>query len=135
LGGELYIAYVANNGSNDLIVTKSKDLVNWTTTTVTGQTSPMGPALTAFGSNLVMVYVASNGSLDLIATTSTNGGTTWTPGKALAGPQTSPMTPALALFGSPVVLVYVSNDTSQRLIAATSPDGVNWQPGVNVTGP
>jgi DNA-binding beta-propeller fold protein YncE len=47
LGGELYIAYVANNGSNDLIVMKTKDLGHWTTTTVAGQTSPMGPALAA----------------------------------------------------------------------------------------
>jgi hypothetical protein len=134
LGEELYIAYVANNGSNDLIVTKSKDLVHWTTMTVTGQTSPMAPALTAYGGNLVMVYIAENGSLDLIATTSTDGGATWTPGKALASQQTSPMTPALAPFtGNTVVLAYVSNDTSQRLIVSTSSDGINWQPGTNIT--
>jgi hypothetical protein len=72
-----------------------------------------------------MIYIADNGSLDLIATTSTDGGTTWTPGKALAGPQTSPMTPALATFYGPLVLAYVSNDTSQRLIVSTSTDGIN----------
>jgi hypothetical protein len=52
LGGQLYIAYVANNESNDLIVMKTKDLGHWTTTTVAGQTSPMGPALAAYNGNL-----------------------------------------------------------------------------------
>lgn len=135
MGGELYIAYVANDGSNDLIVTKSSNLSSWTTTRVTGQTSPGTPALTSFGTTLVMVYRADNGSLDLTATVSINGGATWSTGKAINGPQTSPMPPSLATFTNTVVLAYVSNDTSQRLIVSSSSDGINWQPGTNVTGP
>jgi hypothetical protein len=146
IGGELYIAFVANDGSHDLWVTKSSDLTNWTTTPVTGQTSLGTPALTSvtdipgstfLGNTLVMVYAADNGTLELISTVSTDGGATWSTGVAIAGPQTSPMPPALATYIRPgqagrgglytAYLVYVSNDSSQRLIVLTSSDGINWE--------
>jgi hypothetical protein len=84
--GEYFVlAYVANNGSDNLLVTFSEDSINWTKSArVTGQFSALAPALTVFNDKLVLAYVANDGSDDLLITTSTNG-TTWTPSTRVTG--------------------------------------------------
>jgi hypothetical protein len=109
-GHNLVLAYVANNGSNDLLVTFSANGVSWTKSTpVTGQQSPVTPAIAVMPNpvdsptpfttfNLIMVYVANNGSNDLLVTTSVNG-VNWTTSTQIAG-QSSRVAPALRISES-----------------------------------
>ena len=132
-GQYFVLAYVANNGSNDLLVTFSDDSVNWTKSArVTGQFSDLSPAITVFNGKLVIAYVANNGTNDLLVTTSTNG-TTWTPSTPVTG-QSSGHAPALAVLGDELVLAYVANNGSNDLLVTTSTDGVNWTTSAPVTG-
>jgi hypothetical protein len=105
LGNELVLAYVANDGTHDLLVTTSTNGASWTTSTpVTGQTSPVTPALSVIPNptsseepfttlNLMMVYISDSGTNHLLVTTSVDG-VHWTPNTPIGG-QSSRVTPAL----------------------------------------
>lgn len=130
---ELFLAYVANNSSDDLLVTSSVDGINWSNPSlVGGQSSSMAPALADLGGELVMAYVANNGSNDLLTTLSSNG-TSWT-SSYLVGGQSSRATPALAAFYNELVMVYVANNGSNQLYVTTSTDGIHWTTSTAITG-
>jgi hypothetical protein len=126
------VVYVAANGSNDLISTSGSP-GGWTTgTPVTGQQSPIAPAMTRFGQYFVLAYVANNGSDDLLATFSTDA-VNWTTGVRVTG-QFSALSPALTVFNNKLVLAYVANNGSHDLLVTTSTNGVTWTPSTPVTG-
>jgi hypothetical protein len=90
----LWLDYVANDNSNRLLVTSSFDGVNWThSAQVSGQFSPVAPALTEINGTLWLAYVGTDGSNRLLVT-STGDGVNWTPA-AFVGGQSSPAAPAL----------------------------------------
>ena len=124
-GGEIFLAYVANNGTHDLMVTNGTGGYWNTSTPVTGQSSSMSPALTFFGDELVLAYVANNDSHDLLVTSSTDG-VNWT--KSTKVGVSSAVAPALTTFGNQLVLAYVANDGTDNLLVAVSTNGVNWTP-------
>jgi hypothetical protein len=79
------VAYVAANGSNDLLSTAGEPGGFWTTgAPVTGQSSALPPALAFFNGNEVLAFVANNGSHDLLVTTS-NGDGSWTTSTPVTG--------------------------------------------------
>jgi hypothetical protein len=98
----LVLAYVANNSSNDLIITTSSDGKTWTPDTqVSGQSSEMTPAISAFtepngNQKLLLTYIAANSSNHLIVTTSSDA-KTWTPNTQVSGGQSSKFGPALTV--------------------------------------
>jgi hypothetical protein len=77
------LAYVANNSSNDLIVTTStNDADDWSAPGLVGnsessQAAPALPSVDGVGAGLPMVYVANNSQDHLLLATSDNGGSTW----------------------------------------------------------
>jgi len=135
----LVLAYVADNASNDLLITTSKDGIHWTADTQvkgpedeTPQQTPLAPALITYvvccseQETLLLAYVANNGSNDLFVTTSTDA-LNWTKSSPVQGQQSS-VAPALQtpLFAQDVMMAYVANNGSHDLLVTTSSDGIHW---------
>jgi hypothetical protein len=58
---ELYVAFVANNETNSLLVSKSADGQNWSDNVwAGGQLSKFAPALAVFKNELYVAFVANN---------------------------------------------------------------------------
>jgi hypothetical protein len=143
-----FLAYIAKNGTDDILVTTgtahTNGSVTWSAPTNTGQKSKTTPAISAyfFPTFIVMVYVADNSSNNLLSTTSTNG-TTWTPSKKV-GNQSSALAPSLAACsgcgtGGDVELAYVANNSSRHLLVSTGTfnleeTAVTWSSGIEVGG-
>jgi hypothetical protein len=122
----IWLAYVANNSSNDLLVASSPDGLTWTTgEQVGGQSTGLSPAMVIFKDQLVIAYVADNSSRDLLITTSSDG-INWSQNKQVTSQQSSSHSPALAVYDKKLVLAYVANNPSNTLLVTTSSDGVNW---------
>jgi fructose-1,6-bisphosphatase/inositol monophosphatase family enzyme len=137
--GQLVMAYVANNVSNDLLTASSTDGINWTgSRLVSGQSSKTAPALVVFGGQLVMAYVANNASNDLLTASSTDG-ISWTGSRLVEGQQ-SKTAPALAAVtdgeghDQQLVMAYVANNASNDLLTASSTDGITWTGSRLVSG-
>ncbi len=115
--GTIYMAYIANDPSNRLIVTSSRDEENWTSPyAIPGQSSKAAPALaySQYTGRLYMAYIA-NDSSNTLYVTSTSNGVNWTPSCAIPG-QSSKAAPTLVATENGLVMVYLCNDTSNRLL-------------------
>jgi len=123
----LWMAYVANNASNDLLIANSADGTTWTEgALVTGQqSSSKAPAMVIFQKKLVLAYIANNSSNDILITTSQDG-IHWSSNATVTGQQSSSHAPALTVFKDKLVMAYVANNPSNTLLVTTSTDGVNW---------
>jgi len=141
---ELVLAYVADNTTNDLLITTSAGGDLWTKPTLvkgpqdeTPQQSPLAPALlfyytcseNAVGCPLLLGYVANNGSNDLFVTTS-HDALNWTKSSPVQGQQSS-VAPALGIAPSlhadpAVIMAFVANNGSHDLLVVTSSDGTHW---------
>jgi hypothetical protein len=128
VGNTLVLAYVANNSSNDLLVTTSGDGGStWTPTarinTASSKTAPTLAVLPeGLVNTLVLSYVANNSSNDLFVTKSSDGGSTWTP-SVRVNTQSSKTAPALAVVDNTLVLAYVANNDTNNLLVTKSGDG------------
>ncbi|MFZ0666141.1 MAG: hypothetical protein WAM97_10325 [Acidimicrobiales bacterium] len=128
------MAYIATNGSHDILVTTTTGDGSWSTPVNTGQQSKATPAITQdyYGcEELVIAFVADNTSNDLMTITSTDGGATWSSATEVGGPsspQSSKRAPAItdwptdnapsaaSDYGNALLMAYVANDSSNALI-------------------
>ena len=91
-GSALLTAFIANNSSNDVLVTSSRSEVNWSNNTSINQTSKSGPALAVFGGKLWIAFIANNPSNDVLVASSSDG-INWSGNTSIN--QTSKSAPAL----------------------------------------
>jgi hypothetical protein len=119
----LLTAFVANNGTNDLLVASSGDGVSWSGNTRVGQSSKAAPSLAVFNKRLWMAFVANNGSNDLLVTSSADG-VLWTDNTRIG--QSSKFAPALSVFGDQLRLAFVADNDSNDLLVVSSSNGANW---------
>jgi hypothetical protein len=144
-GNQLFwVAYVSDNGTNDVLVTNSTNSgATWSAPVNTGQKSKASPSITAdsFG-DFFIAFVADNSSNDLLLTASTNGGAAWSAGKLVDGQQSKaaptldewfPQNPTSV---DQVILSYVADNRSNALYVTTSTDGegTGWSRGTSVDG-
>jgi hypothetical protein len=134
--GNFVMAYIANNGTDDILVTTYSGSA-WSKPVNTGQQSKFTPSIIADGppigcDELVIAYVADNRSNHLLTTTSTNGGSTWNKPTIVGGtssPQSSKMAPSITATGSgededALVMAYVANNSSNDLVVTQgNPNG------------
>jgi hypothetical protein len=125
---------VANDSSNDLIVTTSTngEGTDWSPDALVGspaQASKFAPTLgwnAASNYDLVIAYVADNSKNHLLTTTSSNGDATdWSPSALVGNPaQSSQAAPALPnWFVNPIPMVYVANNSKDHLLLTTFANG------------
>jgi hypothetical protein len=124
------MAYIASNGTNDILVSTSTNKGSTWSTVNTGLQSKMTPSITqdqGLGcGELVIAYVADNSTNDLLTTTSTNGGANWNAPTLVGGsssPQSSKTAPAITGWdgdetdnSNDLIMAYVANDSSNTLI-------------------
>lgn len=126
--GKLYLAFVAENGSNDIFVCSLPSGGSWSKAAVTGQSCHFSPSL-AVGESLYLVFAAANGSKDLLLS-SLNSNGTWS--EAVALNQSTSATPCAVAFGSGLATGFVANNSSGEVLLAYSLNPSSSWTGGNV---
>jgi hypothetical protein len=124
--GELYLAFVAANGSEDIFVTSIAAGGSWSTATVTGQSCHFSPSLAVLGETLYLVFAAANGSKDLYLC-SRNANGTWS--GAVAMNQSSSATPCAVAFGSSLSAGFIANNSNGEVLLASASNPSSWSSG------
>jgi hypothetical protein len=124
----LYVAFRANDASNDLLITSSSDGVNFTAAT-TYPNIQMGsaPALAVFNSKLYVAF-RSNDSRNILFISSSSDGVTFPAATPYANIAMGGA-PSLAVFNSQLVVGFRANDPSNTLFMTASSDGVSFPAG------
>ncbi len=124
--GDLYLAFVADNGSNDIFVCSLSSGGAWTMGPSTGQSCHFSPSLAA-GESLYLVFAAANGSKDLLLC-SLNANGTWSAAAPMN--QSTSATPCVAEFGSGLSAGFVANSSSgELLLVSNSNPTTSWSGG------
>jgi hypothetical protein len=130
----LGVAFVAANGSNDLLVCFSGDWIAWSGASQINQTSKLQPAFTGWSDYYVMVFVSNDSSNRLLTcTTTTNAQDQMVWSGANESGQYSKAAPSITGLGSTLWMAFLSNDSSNNILVCSSPDGINWS-GATKTG-
>src|SRR5215470_16683042 len=125
------LGFVANDASNQLLVSHSADGQTWSPNThVQNQASKAAPALAVFDGKLWIAFVANNASNQLLVSESA-GGKNWSPSTQVQN-QSSKAPPALGVFDSKLWIAFVANDASNQLLVTHSAGGKNWSPSTKV---
>lgn len=125
---KLYMAFVAENGSEDIFVCSLAVNGQWTLGPSTGETCHFSPSLAA-GETLYLVFAAANGSKDLYLS-SLNANGTWSDSVAIN--QSTSATPCAAAFGSGSSLSvgFIANSSSgEVLVSSNSTPTTSWTGG------
>jgi hypothetical protein len=125
------LGFLANDASNQLLVSHSADGVTWQpNTSVQNQSSKAAPALAVFKKKLWIAFVANDAGNQLLVSQSADGAT-WQPSTKVQR-QSSKAAPALAVFDNKLWIAFVANDASNHLLVAHSAHGKNWSPSIQV---
>jgi len=125
-GFRIVVAYVANNDTNEILITRRSSLTggDWTDSVgAGGQRSKTAPAMAVFRDELFMAYV-SNDDRNMLMLHSTKNLVEWS--KPVFTEQATKFAPALLTWGAELVLAYVDNSDTFELRTMSSTDGVNW---------
>src|SRR5271165_4788925 len=60
MANNLWTAFIADNGSNDILVASSPDGVTWTPSVPINQTSPFTPSVALFNGNLYAAFITND---------------------------------------------------------------------------
>jgi hypothetical protein len=126
--GKLYLAFVAENGSEEIIVCSLAVGGAWTQEPPTRQTCHFSPALAA-GKDLYLIFAASNPSKDLYLC-SLNSDGSWS--ATVPVNQSTSATPCAAAFGSEFAIEFVANSPSGELLLSQSANPTTSWTGGNV---
>jgi hypothetical protein len=124
---QLYMAFVAENGSEDIFVCSIASGGQWSKATVTGQSCHFSPSLAVQGDTLYLVFAAANGSKDLLLCSMDSHGN-WS--AAVQVNQSSSATPCAAAFGADLSVAFAANDPGgQVFLASSSNPATSWTGG------
>jgi hypothetical protein len=127
----LWTAFIADNGSNDILVASS-DGTSWTPSVVINQTSPFTPSLALFKGKLYVAFItndvdsATGVPSNRIFISSTDDGVSWSSAKFFN--QHSKCAPSLAVWNDRLHVAFVANDPSNRILVYSTqdPDAKTW---------
>ena len=128
--GSLWVAFIANNSSNQVLVCSSADGENWSSNSlVSNAASAYAPALTAFDGKLRLAFVQGDATVQV---SSSPDGLAWSTTPLFAG-VTSQAAPALAVFNETLWLACINSSNQITLYSST--DGMNWSDGLVIFPP
>jgi hypothetical protein len=123
---QLFLAFVAENGSQDIFVCSLASGGSWSSANVTKQSCDFSPSLAVFGSTLYLAFVATNGSNDLLlCSLNTNG--IWS--SAVSMSQSSLATPSVISFGPNFCAGFLANDPGGQVLVASTSNAASWKNG------
>jgi hypothetical protein len=120
---KLYVAFIANNPGNAVLVCSSADGVKWTNNTDINQTSKFAPSLAPFNNKLYIAFIANNPGNAVLVCSSADG-VNWTNNTDIN--QTSKFAPSLAAFKNRLDVAFIANNPGNAVLVCSSADGVNW---------
>jgi hypothetical protein len=130
----MYLAFVANNDTNRLLVSHSSNGKNWQPSTQVGnESSKRAPAISFVSSGpqgFTLGFVANDTSNQLFISRSPDG-QSWGPNTQVQN-QSSKAAPALAVFENKLWIAFVANDATNQLLLSHSAGGKNWSPSTQV---
>src|SRR5215472_10196387 len=139
---KLWIAFVANDTSNQLLICNSGNGQDWSDNILVknpsqSQSSKAAPALAVFQNKLWIAFVASDTSNQLLICNSGNG-QDWSDNSQVKNPsqsQSSKAAPAQPVFQNKLWIAFVANDTSNQLLICNSGNGQDWSDNSQVKNP
>jgi hypothetical protein len=123
--GKLWVAFIAQNSSGDILLCSSSDGKNWSPNmAVPGQSSAMGPSLAVFNGQLWLAFIAQNGSNDILVYYSANPSTD--PKSWVSSPlgQQSFASPSLSVVGNTLWVAFTGNTSSDLRVCSLN--GNKW---------
>ncbi len=120
--GNLYMAFVAENGSQDIFVCSLTSGQPWSSATVTGQSCHFSPSL-AGGDNLYMAFAAANGSKDLLFCWMNTDGS-WS--SAASMNQSTSATPCVVPFFTGLSAAFLANDPGNQILLTSTSIPSSW---------
>jgi hypothetical protein len=122
---KLYMAFVAENGSQEIFVCSLAVNGQWTMGPSTGQTCHFSPSLTA-GDNLYLAFAAQNTSKDLYLCSLKADGS-WA--AAVPVNQSTSATPCVVDFGSGLSIGFAADDPGGQVLIASTTNPALWNSG------
>jgi len=129
--GKLWVAFIANNATLDILLCSSTDGKNWSPNVpVPGQSSALAPALAAYNDELWVAFIANNGSNNILAYSSSKADGNTTDWNAHPAGQSSSASPSLVTGSNGLWLGFEGNTTSD--VRVCSWNGHQWSPNTAV---
>src|SRR5580700_6438114 len=133
MANNLWTAFIADNGSNDILVASSPSGGPWTPSVPINQTSPFTPSLALFDGKLYVAFItndvdsATGVPSNRIFLCSTTDGVSWS--DATFFNQYSKCAPSLAVWNNSLYIAFVANNPSKTLLVyhSSNPDDpMSW---------
>jgi hypothetical protein len=132
MANNLWTAFIADNGSNDILVASSASGTTWTPSVPIYQTSPFTPALALFDGVLYCAFITDDEDSvthvpsDRIFLCWTTDGVSWS--SASFFNQHSKCAPSLAVWNGKLHIAFVSNKSNSLLVyySATPQNAQSW---------
>lgn len=131
LGKQLVMAYVPEDDSSRIVVSRTSDLESWESTTLEVG-SAANPALAAFQDRLFLAF-SSPDDANALRVASSKDGSEFSETMHLGG-QSSPGPIALAAAPERLYLGYKANDPTNSLYITSTGDGTNWDRKIHLGG-
>ncbi len=133
MANSLWTAFIADNGSNDILVASLPEGGTWTPSVPINQTSPHTPSLALFNGSLYVAFItndvdsATGVPSNRIFLCSTTDGVSWS--DATFFNQYSKCAPSLAVWNGKLHVAFVANNPSNTLLvyySSTPDDPTSW---------
>ena len=123
-----YLAFVANDGTDRLLISSSANGQTWNPGTEVNQFSKLAPALAVWQNKLWLAFVADNATNDLLVCNSANG-KDWSQAALVTNQVTNQFTkmaPALAVWDNKLWLAFVADNATNDLLICSTANGQTW---------
>jgi hypothetical protein len=133
MANNLWAAFIADNGSNDILTASSADGATWTPSASVNQTSPFTPSLALFEGALYCAFITDDEDSvtgvpsNRIFLCWTTDGVVWS--EASFFNQYSKCAPSLAVWNGKLHIAFVANDPGDQLLvyfSATPQNAKSW---------
>jgi putative hemolysin len=122
-GPWLWLAFIADNTTNDVLVCSSLDGKTWNDNKRVGQASSLSPSMAAFNNALWIAFIADN-STNNVLVSSTSDGITWSPNTRIG--QTSSTSPALAALPENLWVAFIADNPGGDILLCSMSESESW---------
>ncbi len=128
---KIWVAFIAENGSNDIFLCSSADGITWSgTTQIKGQASKAGPSLAVFNGKLYISFIGNNSNEIFLC--SSSDGISWAAEPKLN--QSSFASPSLAVHAGKLWIAFIAENGSNQMFICSTGDGKSWSAAHPVNG-
>ena len=130
--GKLWVAFIASNGGNNILICNSSDGVVWSDDLDIHQASNgSGPSLAVFDNKLWVAFIANNSGNNVLVSSSPDG-KSWDGKNTDIGQASNGSSPSLAQFYGQLWVAFIANNSGNNVLVCSSPDGKNWSNNTDI---